>query len=249
MIKGLRVVASIEARMLSERLPGKVLLECLQRPLLSLLIERVQGSATVDEIVVATTLDNSCDELAAVALASGAKVFRGSEANVSARVTQAMKEASAEIVVQLTGDNPLVDAAIIDQMVRLSAFNAESFDFVTNARVQSYPEGFEVQVMPLSTLLKSDAMCRDAASREHVCLPVHENPSEFRIFDVVAPPDLCRPDLRLSLDTEDDLEVIREIFTGFFPRVAFGCREVVEFLDRAPMVAARNSHVRNKAVR
>lgn len=248
MIDGLRVVASVEARMRSERLPGKVLCKCMGRPLLALLIERLLRSETVDEIVIATTVDASCDPLVGVALAAGAKVFRGSEENVSERVTRAMSGAGAEIVVQLTGDNPLVDPSIVDQMVRTCA--SGSFDFVTNARKPSYPEGFEVQVMPVETLCRSYALSSDSARREHVCLAVHENPGLFRIRDIVAPPALHRPDLRFTLDTKADLDVICEVFGSLYPaNAAFGCAEVIRLLDDHPDVAKWNSGVVNKTVR
>jgi spore coat polysaccharide biosynthesis protein SpsF len=248
MIDGLRVVASVEARMRSERLPGKVLRECMGRSLLALLIERLLRSETVDEIVAATTVDASCDPVVKVALAAGAKVFRGSEENVSERVVRAMNEARAEIVVQLTGDNPLVDPDIVDQMVRACAYG--SFDFVTNARTPSYPEGFEVQVMPMETLCRSHALSTDSARCEHVCLAVHENPGLFRIRDILAPPALHRPDLRLTLDTDADLAVIREVFGALYPaNAAFGCADVIRFLDDHPDVVKRNAGVVNKAAR
>jgi spore coat polysaccharide biosynthesis protein SpsF len=248
MIDGRKIVASVEARMRSERLPGKVLRECLGRPLLALLVERVSRSAFVDEVVIATTGHESCDPLAEVALAAGAKVFRGSEENVSERVAVAMEEAGADIVVQLTGDNPLVDPAIIDELIRQCV--AGGCDFVTNARMPGYPEGFEVQVMPIETLRRSHAMSTDSALQEHVCLAVHENPDLFRIQDAIASPPLRRPDLRLTLDTEFDLTVIREVFSALYPaNSAFDCGDVIRFLDRAPDVAQLNAGVMNKTAR
>jgi spore coat polysaccharide biosynthesis protein SpsF len=248
MIDGLRVVASVEARVRSKRLPGKVLRKCMGRPLLELLIERLLRSETVDEIVVATTVDDSCDPLVGVAIAAGAKVFRGSEENVSERVTRAMNEARAEIVVQLTGDNPLVDPDIVDHMVRACACG--SSDFLTNSRRPSYPEGFEVQVMPMETLCRSYALSSDSARCEHVCLAVHENPGLFRIRDIVAPPALHRPDLRLTLDTSADLAVIREVFGALYPvNSAFACADVIRFLNDHPDVAKWNAGVVNKTPR
>jgi len=234
--------------MRSERLPGKVLRECVGRPFLALLIERALRSETVDEIVIATTTDASCDPIVDVALAAGAKVFRGSEENVSERVAAAMNEAGAEIVVQLTGDNPLVDPAIIDRMVRECV--SGSFDFVTNARVPGFPEGFEVQVMPIETMRRSHAMSVDSALREHVCLAVHENPDRFRIHDTDVPRELRRPDLRITLDTDADLAVIREVLAALYPAdPAFGCAAVIRFLDESPEIAKLNAEVVNKQVR
>jgi spore coat polysaccharide biosynthesis protein SpsF len=248
LINGLKVVASVEARMRSERLPGKVLRECMGRPMLALLIERVKRSITVDEVVIATTVDASCDPLADEAIAAGAKVYRGSEDNVSERVAGAMQQEAAEIVVQLTGDNPLVDPAIIDEMVRTCVSGAH--DFVTNARTPGYPEGFEVQVMPMETLRRSHEMSTDSARQEHVCLAVHESPGEFGIFDFVPPAILRRAELRLTLDTDSDLAVIREVFEALYPvNPAFGCADVIRFLDARPEVSGQNSHVVNKTAR
>jgi len=234
--------------MRSGRLPGKVLRKCLGRPLLALLIERARRSQVIDEVVVATTADNSCDVLEEAARAAGATVFRGSEENVSERVTGAMIGAQAEIVVQLTGDNPVMDPGIIDGMVETCVDGG--FDFVTNARVPSYPEGFEVQVMPIETLRASHSLSEDEARREHVCLAVHENPDRFRIHDALAPEELRRPDLRLTLDTEVDLAVIRSVFEALYGgNPAFGCGDVIRFLDLAPEVARLNAEVVNKSAR
>ncbi|MGZ8351049.1 MAG: cytidylyltransferase domain-containing protein, partial [Allosphingosinicella sp.] len=136
-----KVVASIEARMTSTRLPGKVLMECLDRPMLELMVERVRQSATVDEIVIATTVNATDDPIAVLAQRLGVGLYRGSEHDVVQRVTEAHRAAASDLVVQLTGDCPLIDPDVIDQLVRLYAANR--FDYASNVVTRSYPIGMD----------------------------------------------------------------------------------------------------------
>src|ERR1700740_2639396 len=138
------VVASIEARMTSTRLPGKVLLPCLERPMLELMIERVRRSRYIDTIVIATTVNQTDDPIVNLAKQLGVRYFRGSEFDVVGRVASAMEEAQADIIVQLTSDFPLIDPEIVDQVIRI--YTANQFDHVSNVIIRSYPDGLDVQV-------------------------------------------------------------------------------------------------------
>ncbi len=184
-ISGKRVVASIEARMASTRLPGKVLKPCLGRPMLELLVERVSRSQYIDSIVVATTTNEPDREIVDVASRIGIESFRGSENDVVARVTGAMETAKADIVVQLTGDCPLLDPEIIDQVIRVYAAN--TFDYVSNSLVRSFPRGLDVGVASLAVLQESLVIAQDEAHHEHVFLSVYENPNRFQIFEMLYP--------------------------------------------------------------
>jgi len=245
-----KIVASIEARMGSGRLPGKVLLTCAGQPMLARLIERVRRSKVLDEIVIATSINPGDDVIENCAHQSGVHCYRGSENDVSGRVLAAMQMAEADVVVQLTGDNPLVDPGLIDQLTRIYLHNQEQLDFVVNTRLQTFPEGLEIQVLSLATLARSHAMAVDDSHREHVCLAIHENPDLFRIFNLTAPAPLCRPDIRLTLDEPGDYQLISRIFEALLPeKPTFSTLDVLALLEANPEWLQLNRAVQNKVVR
>jgi len=247
-IQSRRVVATVAARMTSSRLPGKVLMPCLGRPMLERLVERVRRSEYIDDIVVSTTVNAPDDAIVDAARALGIGWYRGSEDDVVARITGAMEEARADLVVQLTGDCPLLDPAIIDQLIRLHSFN--SFDYVSNTLVRSYPRGLDAQIAPLSVLQESLRIAKDAPQHEHVFLSVYENPDRFRLFNLLAPPELCRPDWRWTLDTPEDYAFITEVYARLYPQTpCFTSADIARLLLERPEIAALNQEIRQKQVR
>jgi spore coat polysaccharide biosynthesis protein SpsF len=244
----MKIVATITARMTSERLPGKVLLPCVGRRMLELLVERVRRSRLLDQIVISTTTNRTDDVVEACARSLGVGCFRGSESDVVGRVVGAMEAAEADIVVQLTGDCPLLDWQVIDQLIRL--YQANTFDYVSNTVVRSFPRGLDCQVVSLATLQESLRLAKDAAQHEHVCLSIYENPQRFRLFNLIAPPELCFPSQRWTLDTDSDYRFITTIYEALYERnPAFGSREIVDFLEDHPEVEALNREINQKAVR
>ncbi|MFY9983742.1 MAG: glycosyltransferase family protein [Chthoniobacterales bacterium] len=223
------VVASIEARMTSTRLPGKVLMPCVGRPMLELMVERVKRSRYLDAIVVATTVNATDDPIVELAQRLGIRFFRGSEFNVVGRVTAAMQEVKADIIVQLTADCPLIDPEIIDQLVRIYAAN--DFDHVANGVLRSYPDGLDVQVSSLPILEKCYALCENDKDREHLFYTIRRNRDKIRTFDVMAPPELCWPQWRWTLDTMEDYKLICRIYEHFYPKnPAFLSHDIARFM-------------------
>src|SRR5439155_17526415 len=140
----MKVVATIEARMRSSRLPGKVLRPVVGKPLLELLIERLRRARRIDQVVVATTDNPADDAIAEVAGRSGAACFRGSEEDVLDRVLRAAQSVAADVIVEITADCPLADPHVVDRMVEV--YLANKYDYVANVLRPTYPAGFEVQV-------------------------------------------------------------------------------------------------------
>jgi spore coat polysaccharide biosynthesis protein SpsF len=244
----MKIVATIEARMTSTRLPGKVLKPCLGKPMMELLVERVHRSRLIDEIVISTTVNRTDDVLVQCAQDLGVAHFRGSEDDVVARVVGAMEAAQADIVVQLTGDCPLLDWEVIDQLIRL--YQANKFDYVSNTTVRSYPRGLDCQVVSLATLQESLRIAKDAPQHEHVCLSIYENPDRFRLFNVMAPPELCYPGQRWTLDTEADYRFLTTVYERLYPQnPAFTSADVLRLLRAHPEIEALNSDIQQKAVR
>ncbi len=244
----MKIVASITARMTSSRLKGKVLLPCAGRPMLHRLVERVRRSRLIDHIVISTTTNATDDVLADCARELGVGCFRGSEEDVVARVVGAAEAAGADIVVQLTGDCPLLDASVIDQLIRL--YRANTFDYVSNTLVRSYPRGLDCQVVSLATLQESLRIAKDSAQHEHVCLSIYENPSRFRLFNLMAPAELCYPEQRWTLDTEADYAFLTAVYERLYPQnPAFTSIDVVKLLQSHPEIEALNAEIAQKAVR
>ena len=235
--------------MTSRRLPGKVLLPAAGKPMLAHLIERLRRVPSLAEIVVATTTNATDDPVTEVAGAAGAQCFRGSEHDVMSRVLGAAESAGADVIVEITGDCPVIDPMIVEQVIRLYRHN--ECDYASNVQVRSYPAGMDTQVFAVRTLRKSFEMTDDPWVREHVTPHIRRNPQLFRQLTLVAPPDLEWPRLCLVLDEPADYELLRRVIEYFHPATPdFGCRDVIALLrDIHPEWAQLNQNVVRTAAR
>jgi spore coat polysaccharide biosynthesis protein SpsF len=245
-----RIVASIEARMGSSRLPGKVLADIRGRPALSRLVERLRAVARLDDIVLATSTAPADDALVRWAAEAGVAVWRGSEDDVLARVVEAQRHMRGDIVVEVTGDCPLLCPDVIE--LGIDTFLANDCDLVTNCGAgMTYPAGADVQVFPLVNLETVAREVVDPAVREHVSLFFYENPKLFRICHLVAPARWRFPEARLQLDYPEDLAFIRAIYDALEPvhGGVFGIEEIATLLRARPQLLDINRHCEEKAAR
>ncbi|MCC7015702.1 MAG: glycosyltransferase family protein [Rhodospirillales bacterium] len=242
-----RTVATIEARMTSTRLPGKVLKEAVGKPMLELMIERLRRAPSLDGIVVATTTNVADAPVAALAERLGVGVWRGSENDVLQRVLDAATHHDVDVIVETTGDCPLIDPAAVEDCIRV--YRAAKVDYVSNVLERSYPVGMDTQVFATSILVDVARRTNDPADREHVSLYIYRHPEIYSLRNVPAPPVLARPDLALTLDTPEDYRLIGAVFEALYPKnPAFTLADVLALLDRRPEIAAMNAHVRRKKV-
>jgi spore coat polysaccharide biosynthesis protein SpsF len=243
------VIASIEARMGSSRLPGKVLADLAGEPALTRLLRRVRRAERLDGIVLATTTDEADDVLEQWANAEGVAVHRGSEDDVLGRVVAAQRSLGSDIVVELTADNVLCDPELIDLAV--DTFDANDCDVVTNSVRHSYPNGMEVQVFTLAAIAEVERRIDDPAVREHVSLHFYEHPERYRIIHLVAPQRWARPAYRLVLDYPEDHVLLDEVYRRLatLHGDAFGLDELVRLLDDDPELAAVNAACEDKPAR
>lgn len=240
-----KIVAVVEARMTSSRLPGKVLLPAAGKPMLGHLVGRLQRVPSVDEIVLATTVNDTDEPLVEFARHSGVTCFRGSEHDVMARVLGAGDATNADIIVNITGDCPLIDPVLTEQTV--SMFLHNRCDYATNGHVRTFPGGYAVQVYRLETLRRSASMTTDPLDHEHVTLHMRKHPEIFRHVYLVAPIDQHWPEIDLSLDEKADYQLLKRIFEHFGDADPyFGCREAVALLKANPDWLAINQHVKRK---
>ena len=244
-----RVVASVEARMGSSRLPGKVLADVNGVPALTRLFRRLALCKEIDDVVLATTVSKADDALADWARSEGVPCWRGSEDDVLKRVVEAQQSRDSCIVVEITGDCTLLDPGLLDMGVR--TYFANSCDVVANVRVPGYPLGVDIQVFSLAALADVEAKISDPAVREHVSLYFYENPEKYRILHLLPPPRWHRPELRLQLDYPEDLCFIREVYSRLEPRYggSFGVEEILTLLRDEPALAEINAHCEEKSPR
>lgn len=231
--------------MTSSRLPGKVLLPVLGRPMLHYQVERLRAVPSLDEMVLATTTNAIDDVLVDFAESSAIKVYRGSEDDVMARVIGAAESAGADIVVEVTGDCPIIDPDIVEQTIRM--FLNHDVEYASNAHIRSYPDGMDTQVFWLETLKRSAAMTNARLDHEHVTLHIRNHPEIFSRVNLVAPPSLFWPELGLTLDEEADYRLLGKIIETLAPvNPLFGCHEVLALLRKHPEWVEINQAVARK---
>jgi spore coat polysaccharide biosynthesis protein SpsF len=244
----MKVVAIIEARMRSSRLPGKVLRPAAGKPMLQLLIERLRRARRLDQIVVATTDNPMDDVIEQLARRLGAGCFRGSEEDVLDRVLKAAQSVAADVIVEVTGDCPLADPDVVDRLV--GVYLANKYDYVANVLKRTYPDGLDVQVFATVLLAEVASLTQDSADREHVSLYIYEHPERYKLHNVES--DLAEKywDVRLTLDTPEDYELIAAIYDELYPKnPAFTLKDVLHLLDRRPELLAINAEILDKQVR
>jgi spore coat polysaccharide biosynthesis protein SpsF len=243
----MKVVATIEARMASTRLPGKVLLKVVGVPLLGHLISRLQACENLDDIVIATTTSPVDDVIDEYCQSLGVAIFRGDADDVMGRVLAAASFLAADVVVETTGDNPLLDPAIVD--LHIQTFLSNTADYVSNAIVPTFPDGMEVQVFSLETLRASEASANHPLDREHVTRHIRQHPEIFTQINVIAPLAVRRPELSVTVDVDADFEIVRLVLENLYnPSEHFTCTDLVAFLDAHPEIAELNSKVRRKGL-
>jgi spore coat polysaccharide biosynthesis protein SpsF len=231
------IVAIIQARMSSRRLPGKILAPLGREPMILRQLERIRR-ARVDRVVVATSSDASDLPLCAALERVGASYARGSLDDVLDRVYRAAIEHGARHVVRLTADCPLTDHRIIDRIV--AAHLEQGNDYTSNTLRRSYPDGLDVEVASVVALERAWRECRDATLREHVMPYLYAEPGRFKLGNVAQ--ELDRSYYRLTVDYPEDLDVVRCVFDELWPiRPDFSSAAMIALLDRRPDLVDMNA--------
>lgn len=234
----MKTVAIIQARMGSIRLQGKVLKEIDGSPLLSHSIDCLRWCRSIDEIIIATTPAEEDRKIVDFAISQDLKYFVGSEEDVLERYLRAALWAGADLIVRIPGDDPIISSTHIDLIV--DRMKRERVDYVATVGL---PLGAGHEVFTLNALQKSHRLAQDYRYREHVTLFIKEHPSIFRIRCLAVEPEYTRPDLRLTVDTYEDLCFIEEILKRI-PRWKRGdIGEVISIIKREPKLLYINCHV------
>lgn len=245
---GEAIWAVVVAREGSTRLPGKHTLPLAGRPALARLLERLARSRYLRGIVFATTTGPEDDVLERVANEMGVRTFRGSAADVLDRTVRAARSVGADVIVDITGDCPLVDHRIVDRVIE--AFLEQGPDYAANIIPPTYPNGMDVQVYATRVLEEVDRLTRDPADREHVTLYIYEHPQRYRLLNLTAPPTQQWPELRLTLDTREDYALISAVYDALFPAAPdFALDDMLALLRRRPQLLELNRDIMQKPVR
>ncbi|MCX6722591.1 MAG: glycosyltransferase family protein [Candidatus Staskawiczbacteria bacterium] len=227
----MKIVAIIQARMGSTRLPGKMMLKILGKPIIEHVFERIKDSQLINEIWLATTLNAEDNVLADWADSKGKKVYRGSSDDVLERYWQTAKQAGADIVVRITGDCPLHDSEVIDSVI--NKFLSGGFDYVSNAHPPTYPDGLDTEVFSFQALEKSWEEAKLKSEKEHVTPYIWKNSEKFKIDNVSNEIDLSKE--RWTLDTKEDFLFIDNILKECATRgVKVNFKNVLDILESFP---------------
>jgi spore coat polysaccharide biosynthesis protein SpsF len=262
-----RVIAIIQGRMSSSRLPGKILADIAGQPMLQRVFLRTSRATTVTETIFATTTDPSDDPVAEYCDFSGVPFTRGSLYDVLDRYYQTAKQAKADVVVRVTADCPVIDPGLIDDVVkRLLEMEDQRFDFVANRLPppfhRTYPIGLDVEACTFAVLESAWKESQEAFHREHVMPYFYEgveliaddrtlqtgvSPRGFRIALLHHTTDFG--DYRWTVDTPEDLEFIRQVYNRFDGRDDFSWKDVLELVHNEPRLTQINAAVKHKTLK
>lgn len=236
----MKVLAVIQARMNSSRLPNKVLAELDGKPLLEILIERTSQSRNITKIIVATTNTTKDDVLVDWLARKKINFFRGNELDVLDRYYQCALLHQADIVVRLTADDPLKDPSIIDRAIELLIQNDE-LDYVSNTINPTFPEGLDVEVFRIYALEKAHKEATLQSDREHVTPYIWRNADYFHLHNFVNSEDLSG--WRWTVDRACDLDFIRALIRGMGKGYLVGFQEIVSYIKKNPNILNINAGI------
>lgn len=252
------ILAIIQARTAASRLPGKVLLEIAGEPMLARVLERTKRAVTVNNVLVATTDDPADDAIQELCDQRGYACFRGSNFDVLDRYYRAAAAYHADFIVRITADCPVIDPSVIDKTV-LALFGSDNgnnlgepiYDFAANRLPppwkRTYPVGLDTEVCSFQNLELAWKEADQTHQREHVMPFFYEQPERFRICHVTHDPDYGAQ--RWTVDTPQDLELLRTIYDRFPGRDDFSWLEIFDLLEREPEIALINVQVQAKHYR
>ena len=238
------ILAILQARYSSTRLPGKVLRPILGKTFLELQLERLKRSKKIDNLVVATSTGSSDHRIQQLCEHLKIECFRGSLNNVLDRYYQAAKKYKPSHIVRLTGDCPLTDPIVIDQCIEF--YLKGNYDYVSNTVKPSFPDGLDVEIFKYSVLVKTWKSAILPSEKEHVTPFILKNPLQFKIGSFRQLKDYS--DYRWTLDEPEDLELITQIFESLYPsKPNFTTEDIFQLLEKKPkLMNINNKFIRNQ---
>lgn len=245
----MKIVASIQARLGSIRLPGKVLKEINGKPMLWHHIQRLKYSRLLDDIIVATTINKNDDEIVKFCEKYDINYYRGSEDDVLDRIASMIEENEIDIHVECFGDSPLTDSHIVDETVGYYLKYQDKYDFVSNSLSTTYPPGQEVLVYDGKCLKEANKrIAKDEPLREHVSIHITQHPDIYKMKNLEAPKYYNHPEIYLEVDTPQDFEMVSAVFNHFESKGLeyFSLSQILDFLQQNDNLIDLNNKVERR---
>jgi spore coat polysaccharide biosynthesis protein SpsF len=231
------ILAILQARMSSTRLPGKVLKILQGKPMISHQIERISKSKKIDKLIIATSNEKSDDSLDTIAKSSNVVCFRGSLKNVLTRFYNAAFQYQPKHIVRLTGDCPLIDPEIIDQTI--SFYLSGNYDYVSNSVEATFPDGLDVEIFSFQSLQEAFNEAQLPSQREHVTSFINSQPDRYQLECFTQSTDLSH--LRWTVDEPEDFKFVNEVFKSLYPKNPdFGMHDILNLIKEKPELALIN---------
>lgn len=238
----MNVIAIIQARMGSTRLPGKVLMDLAGRTMLARVVRRVGRAASIDQVLVATADAPGDDAIVDECRRLRVPCFRGSEHDVLDRFCQAAVAHRADVVVRITADCPLIDPEVSDRVIR--AFLDARPDYASNTLRRTYPRGLDTEVTTAAALMRASREAVEPYQRTHVTPYLYQHPESFRLLSVTGCPDLSSH--RWTVDSPEDLQFAQAVYQRMAGGDSFSWHDVCRLVAEEPTLADLNRDVRQK---
>ncbi len=236
--KNKNIVIVTQARTGSTRLPGKIVMPLSGKPLLVRMVERIEAAKVTKTVVVATTYDNEDDKVEELCKEHGFNCFRGHPTDLLERHYKAGKEYNADIVVKIPSDVPLIDPKVIDRVINYYLENEDRYDFVSNLHPATYPDGNDVEVMPMRVLETAYNEAKLPMEREHTTPYIWENKDRFRVGNVEweSGKDYSMSH-RFTIDYKEDYDFISRIYDELYEsNPKFGLDDILKLLEEKPEI-------------
>jgi spore coat polysaccharide biosynthesis protein SpsF len=232
-----KISVMIQARTGSSRLPEKVLSKIENKSMIWHVINRVKKIKSVQQIALITTKEKSDKVLLDIAENEGIIGFTGDIEDVLNRHYQCAQKISADPIIRITSDCPVIDPCIIEEMLQF--FLKNDFDYVSNIHPATYPDGLDVEIFSFETLEKTVLNAKLNSEREHVTPYIEKHPELFKIYNFENNTDLSQ--IRLTVDQKEDLELIQKIYSMFSPKNDFGYEDIMKLLSKHSELLKINS--------
>lgn len=240
----MKTVAIVQARMTSTRLPGKILMEVLGKPLLTYELERLRRIDLLDELIVATTVNADDDPVVALCESLSVPTYRGSEHDVLSRYYEAALAYEADAVVRFTADCPLIDPDVSGGVISHYLAHCDSLDYCSTD-VTTYPRGVDTEIFSMVALKEAFECGHEKQEREHVSWYIHTRPGNFRIWKQQSGHNWAK--YRLTVDTPEDFALVKEVIERLYPQnQSFKLSDVIKLLENAPDLVKINENIRQK---
>lgn len=247
----MKIGAIVQARYASTRLPGKILKDLPYASGITVLgqvIKRLKRSKKLDSIIVATTAEKNAAEIIKIAKRENVKYSKGSLENVLSRYYSAAKENDLDIIARITSDCPCIDPEILDSAVEKHL--KTNADYTATTFTRTFPRGLDVEIFNFAALEKTYKNSRKSYEKEHVTPYIYENPAFFKISSVTAPKKLYGPDIRITLDTNEDYALLCAVYGFLYARNKyFTATDIIRLFKKKPWLKLINKNVIQKKIK